>query len=73
MGHPLITKMMHLPCNSRQMMASKCWPLQKQLQTELSTGMNFRGVGCILLLGPCVASTKFLSMFSCKAREVNGL
>lgn len=45
MGHPLITKMMHLPCNSRQMMASKCWPLQKQLQTELSYGDELQGCG----------------------------
>lgn len=43
------------------MTACKCWPLQKQLWIELFCGDNLREVGCILLLGPLVASTKFLS------------
>lgn len=64
---------MHVPCDSRandgvQMLAAS------ETAVDLTfMGMDFRGVGCILLLGPLVASTKFLSMFCCKAREVNGL
>lgn len=73
MGHPLTTKMMHLLYDSRQMIASKYWTLPNSCRLSCLMGVNFRGVGCILLLGPRVASTNFLSMFSCKAREVNGL